>query len=79
MPLLERIADMGPDTLTPPAMGGDAEPREAKNAPTKFHFDHPNSSQESLNQRSVSDCLNRSFQFLYHLKHIYYRNKKFRG
>jgi len=33
MPLLERIADMGPDaaeTFTPPAMGGDADLREAK-------------------------------------------------
>ena len=33
MPILERIADMGPDameTFTPPSMGGDADLREAK-------------------------------------------------
>ena len=33
MPLLERIADMGPDameTLTPPGMGGDVDLAEAK-------------------------------------------------
>ena len=33
MPFLERIADMAPDameTFTPPAMGGDADLREAK-------------------------------------------------
>ena len=33
MPFLERIVDMGPDaieTLTPPAMGGDANLKEAK-------------------------------------------------